>query len=74
MEQGRLEAPDQGCGQSSWLARCCGSLHLRDSVITNLIRARLPTLTVGQLSGMSVKHYGHPVRDDAEEALASIAV
>lgn len=51
---------------------------LRHSVITDLIRARLPILTVAQLSGTSVamieKHYGHLVRDDAEEALASIAV
>lgn len=51
---------------------------LRHSVITDLIRARLPILTVAQLSGTSVamieKHYGHLVRDDAEEALASIAL
>ncbi len=51
---------------------------LRHSVITDLIRARLPILTVAQLSGTSVamieKHYGHLVRDDAEEALASIAI
>ena len=51
---------------------------LRHSVITDLIRARLPILTVAQLSGTSVamieKHYGHLVRDDAEEALASLAV
>jgi hypothetical protein len=35
-------------------------------------------LAVARLSGTSVamieKHYGHLVRDDAEEALASIAV
>lgn len=51
---------------------------LRHSVITDLIRARLPILTVAQLSGTSVamieKHYGHLVRDDAEEALASLAI
>ena len=51
---------------------------LRHSVITDLIRARLPILTVAQLSGTSIamieKHYGHLVRDDAEEALASIAI
>ncbi len=51
---------------------------LRHSVITDLIRSRLPILTVAQLSGTSVamieKHYGHLVRDDAEEALASIAI
>ena len=51
---------------------------LRHSVITDLIRARLPILTVAQLSGTSVamieKHYGHLVRDDAEEALAALAL
>ena len=49
---------------------------LRHCVITDLIRARLPILTVAQLSGTSVamieKHYGHLVRDDAEDALASL--
>lgn len=51
---------------------------LRHSVITDLIRARLPILTVAQLSGTSVamieKHYGHLVRDDAEGALATLAL
>lgn len=49
---------------------------LRHSVITDLIRARLPILTVAQLSGTSVamieRHYGHLVRDDAEDALATL--
>lgn len=51
---------------------------LRHSVLTDLIRAKLPILTVAQLAGTSVemieKHYGHLVRDDAEEALASLAL
>ncbi|MBY0619889.1 tyrosine-type recombinase/integrase [Sphingomonas ursincola] len=51
---------------------------LRHSVITDLVRAGLPILTVAQLSGTSVamieKHYGHLVRGDAELALASIAI
>lgn len=51
---------------------------LRHSVITDLIRVRLPILTVAQLSGTSVamieKHYGHLVRDDAEEALATLEI
>ena len=51
---------------------------LRHSVITDLIRARLPILTVAQLSGTSVamieKHYGHLVRGDAEEALATLFI
>lgn len=48
---------------------------LRHSVITDLIRVRLPILTVAQPSGTSVamieKHYGHHVRGDAEDALAT---
>lgn len=51
---------------------------LRHSVITDLIRVRLPILTVAQLSGTSVamieKHYGHLVRDDAEDALATLTL
>lgn len=51
---------------------------LRHSVITALIRVRLPILTVAQLSGTSVamieKHYGHLVRDDAEDALATLTL
>ena len=51
---------------------------LRHSVITDLIRVRLPILTVAQLSGTSVamieKHYGHLVRDDAEEALTTLEI
>jgi integrase len=50
---------------------------LRHSVITDLIRAGLPALTVAQLSGTSVamieRHYGHLVQNDAEEALARLA-
>jgi integrase len=51
---------------------------LRHSVITDLIRAGLPALTVAQLSGTSVamieRHYGHLVLNDAEEALAGLAI
>ena len=51
---------------------------LRHSVITDLIRERLPALTVAQLSGTSVamieRHYGHLVRNDAEEALARLVL
>jgi len=50
----------------------------RHRVITDLIRAGIPILTVAQLSGTSVamieKHYGHLVRDDAEQALAVLAI
>ncbi len=51
---------------------------IRHSVITDLVRARLPILTVAQLAGTGVtmieKHYGHLVRDDAEDALATLAL
>lgn len=51
---------------------------LRHCVITDLVRAGLPILTIAQLAGTSVviieKHYGHLVRGDAELALASIAI
>ncbi|WP_232842938.1 tyrosine-type recombinase/integrase [Allopontixanthobacter confluentis] len=51
---------------------------LRHSVITDLIRAGLPILTVAQLSGTSVvmieNHYGHLVGDDSERALATLAL
>ena len=50
---------------------------LRHSVITDLIRNGLPALTVAQISGTSIamieQHYGHLVRDDAEQALALLA-
>jgi len=63
---------------SAMLPNAVSAYTLRHSVITDLIRARLPILTVAQLSGTSVamieQHYGHLVRDDAEDALASIAI
>jgi integrase len=70
--------PIKDAVKAAGLPRAASAYTLRHSVITDLIRARLPILTVAQLSGTSVamieKHYGHLVRDDAEEALASIAV
>jgi site-specific recombinase XerD len=51
---------------------------LRHSVITDLVRDGLPVLTVAQLSDTSVAmieaHYGHLVRNDAEQALARLAL
>ena len=70
--------PIKDAVEASDLPRAASAYTLRHSVITDLIRSRLPILTVAQLSGTSVamieKHYGHLVRDDAEEALASIAI
>jgi integrase len=70
--------PIKDAVEAAGLPRAVAAYTLRHSVITDLIRARLPILTVAQLSGTSVtmieKHYGHLVRDDAIEALASIAI
>lgn len=70
--------PVKDAVESAGLPGATSAYTLRHSVITDLIRARLPILTVAQLSGTSVamieKHYGHLVRDDAEEALASLAI
>jgi integrase len=70
--------PVKDAVRAAGLPGAASAYTLRHSVITDLIRARLPILTVAQLSGTSVamieKHYGHLVRDDAEEALASIAI
>lgn len=57
-------------GVSAYTARHC--------VITDLINAGLPVLTVAQISGTSVQiiqdHYGHLVGDAAAEALAGLAL
>jgi integrase len=51
---------------------------LRHSVITDLVAAGLPLLTVAQISGTSAemieKHYGHLVRHAAVEALATLSL
>jgi integrase len=51
---------------------------LRHSTITDLVNARLPLLTIAQISGTSVEmiqaHYGHLGRDAATEALAGLAL
>ncbi|MBU0657838.1 MAG: tyrosine-type recombinase/integrase [Alphaproteobacteria bacterium] len=51
---------------------------LRHCVITDLVNAGLPVLTVAQISGTSIAmiqaHYGHLVGDAATEALAGLAL
>lgn len=70
--------PIKGAAKAAGLPHRVTAYTLRHSVITDLIRGGLPVLTVAQLSGTSVtmieRHYGHLVRNDAEEALASIAI
>jgi integrase len=68
--------PIKAAVQAAGLPANSVAYTLRHSVITDLIRDRLPVLTVAQLSGTSVamveQHYGHLVRDDAEGALARL--
>lgn len=70
--------PIKDAVRSAKLPGAVAAYTLRHSVITDLIRAGLPALTVAQLSGTSVamieRHYGHLVRDDAEQALAQLAL
>jgi len=70
--------PIKDAVRAAGLPSAASAYTLRHSVITDLIRARLPILTVAQLSGTSVamieRHYGHLVRDDADDALASLVV
>jgi hypothetical protein len=51
---------------------------LRHCVLTDLVGARLPILTVAQISDTSVqmieRHYGHLVGDDAARALDTLAI
>ena len=51
---------------------------LRHSTITDLVIAKLPVLTIAQISGTSAamieKHYGHLVGDAARDALATLAL
>lgn len=51
---------------------------LRHCVLTDLVVARLPLLTVAQISDTSVqmieRHYGHLVGDDAARALDTLAI
>ncbi|GGD84252.1 tyrosine-type recombinase/integrase [Croceicoccus mobilis] len=70
--------PIKAAVSSAKLPLSATAYTLRHSVITDLIRERLPALTVAQLSGTSVamieRHYGHLVRNDAEDALAALAI
>jgi integrase len=70
--------PIKDAARGANLPDAVSAYTLRHSVITDLIRVRLPILTVAQLSGTSVamieKHYGHLVRADAEDALATLTL
>ena len=51
---------------------------LRHSTITDLVKARLPLLTIAQISGTSAemieRHYGHLASDAAVKALGELAL
>lgn len=70
--------PVKGAVRAADLPSGVAAYTLRHSVITDLVRNGLPVLTVAQLSGTSVamieRHYGHLVRNDAEKALARLAL
>lgn len=72
------KGPIKEAAATAKLPLAVSAYTLRHSVITDLIREGIPALTVAQLSGTSVamieRHYGHLVRDDAEQALARIAI
>lgn len=60
------------------LPSCVSAYTLRHCVLTDLVNAGLPVLTVAQISGTSVamieRHYGHLVGNAAAEALAELAL
>lgn len=70
--------PVKDAAKAAKLPSGLSAYTLRHSVITDLVRAGLPILTVAQLSGTSVamieRHYGHMVQNDAESALAKLAL
>ena len=71
-----MERSDQECDLRDQASDGASAYTLRHSVITDLVRAGVPILTVAQLSDTSVamieKHYGDLVQDDAEKALAML--
>ena len=74
----KWKGPIKNAVSAASLHSATSAYTLRHSVITDLVRAGLPILTVAQLSDTSVamieKHYGHLVRNDAEYALAQLVL
>ena len=70
--------PIKDAARSAGLSSSLTAYTLRHSIITDLIRHRLPALTVAQISGTSIamieRHYGHLGRADAEDALAKLVI
>jgi integrase len=74
----RWKGPIKGAVKVSHLPQGTSAHNLRHSAITDLVRARLQILADAQLPVTSVamieKHYGHLVKNDAEHALAQLAL
>jgi integrase len=74
----KWKGPIKDAVRSAGLPGNASAYTLRHSVITDLVRGGLPILTVAQMADTSVamieKHYGHLVRNDAEQALAALAL
>jgi integrase len=75
-DKDRWKRPIKEAVEAAGLPANAVAYTLRHSIITDLVRGGLPLLTIAQLSGTSVamieNHYGHLVRDDAEQALATL--
>lgn len=72
----KWKGPIKEAVRAAGLPEPSSAYTLRHSVITDLVRGGLPILTVAQIADTSVamieRHYGHLVRNDAEEALARL--
>jgi len=74
----KWKGPIKAAVKATDLPGATSAYTLRHCVITDLVRSGLPILTVAQLADTSVamieRHYGHLVHNDAEQALAQLAV
>jgi integrase len=70
--------PIQQGTAAAGLAEGITAYTLRHSVITDLVNANVPLLTISQIAGTSVemieRHYGHLVKDAAVEGLNALAL
>lgn len=78
MEKDSWKNPIKAAVLKAGLPEHTTAYSLRHSTITDLVTAGLPTLTVAQVSGTSVrmieKHYGHLLSNAATAALAALAL
>lgn len=70
--------PIAAAGAAAGLHSSATAYTLRHSIISELVEAGLPLLTIAQISGTSVemieRHYGHLDKEHAEKALAGLAL